>query len=160
MASVPLGYREEQLSRRLDGFGFLAPRSSSLRTLGSVWNSSLFPGRAPVGWVCLTNYIGGATDPEAVTLTDDELIQTIHGDLKKVLGITGEPHRLPITRWERALPQYVLGHAGRITSVEAALTHRPGLFLCSNYLRGISLGDCMKQATHIAEGADLHKSDS
>jgi oxygen-dependent protoporphyrinogen oxidase len=153
LASVPLGYRQEQLSRPLDGFGFLAPRSAGLRTLGSVWNSALFPERAPEGWVCLTNYIGGATDPEAITLTDEELIQTVHQDLRQVIGISGAPRRLPITRHQRALPQYVIGHAGRITSVESALQKRQGLFLSGNYLRGISLGDSIKQAMQVAEQA-------
>jgi oxygen-dependent protoporphyrinogen oxidase len=153
LASVPLGYREEQLKRRLDGFGFLAPRSAGLRTLGSIWNSSLFPGRAPEGWVCLTNFIGGATDAEAATIGDAELIRIVHGDLQKVLGIAGEPRRLPITRYERAIPQYVLGHAARVAKIEAALDNRPGLHLAGNYLHGVALGDCIKQAARVAEAA-------
>jgi oxygen-dependent protoporphyrinogen oxidase len=153
LVSVPLGYREEQLARPLDGFGFLAPRSAGLRTLGSVWNSYLFPDRAPDGWVCLTNYIGGATDPEAITLSDEELIRTVHEDLQKVIGIKGEPRRLPISRHQRALPQYVLGHAARITAVEQALQNRQGLFLSGNYLRGISLGDSIKQARQVGQQA-------
>lgn len=152
LASVPLGYRAEQLSRTLDGFGFLVPRKAGLRTLGSVWNSSLFRDRAPEGWVCLTNFVGGATDPEAVGLKDEELIQIVHGDLAKVLGIRGEPRRLPLTHHQRAIPQYVLGHASRIAKVEAALDNRPGLRLAGNYLRGVSLGDCIKQAKQVAEG--------
>ncbi len=67
--------------------------------------------RAPEGWVCLTNFIGGATDPEAIKLSDEELMQVVHGDLKKVLGVTGEPRRLPITRHDAPIPQYVIGHA-------------------------------------------------
>jgi oxygen-dependent protoporphyrinogen oxidase len=140
----------EQIGRPLDGFGFLAPRSAGLRALGSVWNSALFPDRAPEGWVLLTNFIGGATDPEAIRLSDEELIGIIHRDLQRVLDINGEPRRLPITRWERAIPQYPLGHAGRVTQVETALGARPGLRLAGNYLRGVSLGDCVTEATRIA----------
>jgi len=151
LASVPLGYRAEQWPHRREGFGFLAPRSAGLRILGSVWNSSLFPDRAPEGWLCLTNFIGGATDPDAVTLSDEELIRIVHGDLQKVLGMTGEPRRLPITRYERAIPQYVLGHAARVAKVEAALKSKPGLRLAGNYLHGVSLGDCIKQAQQISE---------
>ena len=153
LASVPLGYRREQITHTLDGFGFLAPRSAGLRMLGSVWNSSLFPDRAPEGYVCLTNFIGGATNPEAIKLSDEELIRIVHSDLQKVLGITGEPRRLPITRHERAISQYVLGHAARVAQIEAALDNKPGLWLTGNYLRGVSLGDCIKHATHVAEEA-------
>ena len=154
IASVPLAYRAEQIARKLDGFGFLAPRGEGLRTLGSIWNSFLFPGRAPEGWVCLTNFIGGATDAEAVKLGDEELIHTVHNDLSKVLGVSGGPRHLPITRYERAIPQYTLGHATRVKRVETLLRDVPGLWIAGNYLRGISLGDCIKHAERIAVEID------
>ncbi len=150
LASVPLGYRQEQVTHRLNGFGVLAPRSAGLRTLGSVWNSSLFPERAPAGWVCLTSFVGGATDWGATGLTDEELIRIVHCDLQRVLGIRGGACRLPVTRHERAIPQYVLGHAARVAKIEAALHNRTGLRLVGNYLRGVSLGDCIKQAEQTA----------
>lgn len=150
IASVPLAYRADQIARKLDGFGFLAPRGEGLRTLGSIWNSSLFAGRAPEGWVCLTNFIGGATDAEAIKLSDEELIRIVHDDLNEVLGVNGEPRRLPIKRYERAIPQYTLGHAARVERIESMLRDSPGLWIAGNYLRGISLGDCIKQAERVA----------
>lgn len=150
LASVPLAYRTEQVARRLDGFGFLAPRHAGLRTLGSIWNSFLFADRAPAGWTLTTNFIGGATDPEAVRLSEDELVQTVHGDLKRVLGITGEPQPLPITRHQRAIPQYEIGHAARVVKLEAALHNHAGLRLAGNYLRGVSIGDCVANALKLA----------
>jgi protoporphyrinogen/coproporphyrinogen III oxidase len=150
IASVPLAYRAEQIARKLDGFGFLAPRGEGLRTLGSIWNSFLFAGRAPEGWVCLTNFIGGATDTEAIKLGDDELIRIVHDDMGKVLGVTGKARRLPITRYERAIPQYTLGHAARVERIESRLRDLPGLWISGNYLRGISLGDCITQAERVA----------
>ncbi|MCI0390881.1 MAG: protoporphyrinogen oxidase [Acidobacteria bacterium] len=155
IASVSLAYRNEQLTRKPDGFGFLAPRGEGLRTLGSIWSSSLFAERAPQGWVCTTNFIGGATDPEAVSLDDQELIRVVHNDLSKVLGITGQPRRLPITRYERAIPQYNIGHAARVAKLEAALHNYKGLWLAGNYLHGVSVGDCIKQAEIIA--AEVNK---
>ena len=154
IASVPLAYRAEQMARKLDGFGFLAPRGAGLRTLGSIWNSSLFPGRAPDGWVSATNFIGGVTDPDAVNLRDNELVRTVHGDLQKVLGITGGPRQLPITRYSRAIPQYTIGHAARVAKIEAAMKNHPGLWLAGNYLHGVSLGDCIKNAETIAAEID------
>ena len=150
IASVPLAYRTEQFSAPLGGFGFLAPRSEGLRTLGSIWNSSLFTERAPENWMLTTNFIGGATDPEAVRLGDDELVRIVHGDLSKALRVTGEPRRLPIRRWERAIPQYELGHAARVAKLDAALARLPGLHLAGNYLRGVAIGDCIRQAEELA----------
>jgi oxygen-dependent protoporphyrinogen oxidase len=103
--------------------------------------------------MCLTNFIGGATDPEAIKLSDEELIRIVHSDLRKVLGVQGEPRRLPITRHQRAIPQYVLGHAARVAKIETALDNRSGLWLTGNYLHGVALGDCIEQAEHIAEEA-------
>ena len=150
LASVPLAYRTEQITRRLDGFGFLAPRHAGLRTLGSIWNSFLFADRAPTGWTLTTNFIGGATDPEAATLGDDELVQTVHNDLKRVLGITGDPQPLPITRYQQAIPQYEIGHAARVVKLETALHNHAGLRLVGNYLGGVSIGDCVAQAERLA----------
>lgn len=151
LAAVPLAYRCDQVAHRLNGFGFLAPRNQGVRTLGSIWNSSLFAGRAPDGWVLFNNFIGGETDREAIALSDEELIRIVHQDLKKVLGISGEPLPLPITRWQRAIPQYVIGHAARVAKIEAALHNHRGLWLAGNYLRGVALGDCMDRAEKIAE---------
>jgi protoporphyrinogen/coproporphyrinogen III oxidase len=149
LASVPLAYRSEQIRSTLEGFGFLAPRGQGLRTLGSIWTSTLFRDRAPEGWICTTNFIGGVTDPEAVKLGDEELIRIVHNDLKKALGITGDPRHLPMTRYDRAIPQYNLGHAARIAKIESALRAHPGLWLSGNYLHGVSLGDCIKQGEEI-----------
>ncbi len=150
IASVPLAYREEQTPRKLNGFGFLSPRSEGLRTLGSIWNSSLFQGRSPEGWIFMTSFIGGATDTEAVNLSDEELIRIVHNDLVKVLGVNGEPRRLPITRYDRAIPQYILGHAARVELIESRSRDIPGMLIIGNYMRGISLGDCIKNAEHAA----------
>lgn len=151
ICAVPLAYRAEQLAQPLQGFGFLAPRGQGLRTLGSIWNSSLFPARAPEGWVVLNNFIGGETDREAIHLSDDELIATVHRDLQTVLGITGAPKRLPITRWQQAIPQYNLGHAARVAAIETALAQHKGVWLAGNYLHGVAIGDCLKQGKELAE---------
>lgn len=149
LVSVPIAYRLDQFTTPPEGFGFLAPRTEGLRTLGSIWNSSLFTGRAPEGHILTTNFIGGATDPDAFHLSDDELISIVHRDLTKVLGISGGPIRLPITRWERAIPQYNLGHAARVARIDAAIAKVPGLRIIGNYLHGISIGDCISGSAGI-----------
>ena len=70
----------------LEGFGFLVPRSEGLRTLGVLWESSIFPARAPADHVLLRAMIGGAHDPDAVALDDDELLAIARGDLQRRAG--------------------------------------------------------------------------
>jgi oxygen-dependent protoporphyrinogen oxidase len=91
VAVVSLGFPKTAIRLSLGGFGFLVPRSSGLRILGTVWNSSLFPNRAPGGHVLLTSFVGGATDPGAVSLLESEIVSTVHRELTSILGISQPP---------------------------------------------------------------------
>ena len=139
------------MARLADGFGFLAPRAEGLRVLGTVFNSALFPGRAPEGMVCFTSFAGGATDPDLCELSDDEITETVFAEVARVLGITGKPAATNLHRYARALPQYNLGHTQIIKSLEALTASMPGLFLAGNYLSGPSIGACVEQADRTAE---------
>lgn len=151
VAVVSLGYAKKDVGHSLDGFGFLVPRFSGLRILGSVWNSSLFPGRAPEAYALLTTFVGGATDPSAAKLSPEELSNIVHSELAPLLAIKSAPTFCNVTSWPRALPQYNLGHADRLASIHKNLARFPGLFLAGNYLRGPAIGACVEQALAIAE---------
>jgi oxygen-dependent protoporphyrinogen oxidase len=148
LVSVALAYERERVAHACDGFGFLAPRGAGLRTLGAIFGASLFPGRAPDGWHSFTCFVGGATDPEAIALDDDAIVDLVAGDLERAVGARGEPRVLTITRWRRAIPQYTIGHPARVGEIEreaAAL----GVELLGNYLHGVSVGDCVAAAMKI-----------
>ncbi|HMI52323.1 MAG TPA: protoporphyrinogen oxidase [Candidatus Saccharimonadales bacterium] len=150
MAVVSLGYAASSIGRTLDGFGFLVPRSAGIRILGSVWNSFLFPGRAPDGNVLMTTFIGGATDAAAVSLSDEELAAIAHQELVPILGITGEPSFSNVVRYERAIPQYNLGHTARVDRMEKSRASYKNLWLTGNYLQGPSVGACVEHAVKVA----------
>jgi len=152
VACVILAYPSEALRFPLKGFGNLNPRSQGIRTLGTIWASTLFPGRTPQGWHILTNFIGGATDPEIANLSEDQLIQQVHQDLQQVfLKPDTTPKSLAVHLWSQAIPQYTLGHLDRLETVREGLKPFPGLFLCSNYLDGVSLGDCVRRGKETAQ---------
>lgn len=151
VAVVSLGYAERDVGHSLEGFGFLVPRTAGLRILGAVWNSSLFPGRAPEGHVLLTTFVGGATDPSAAKLSSAELSGLVHREIAPLLAIRGEPAFCNVTIWPRALPQYNLGHADRLASIKKTLERFPGILLTGNYLRGPAIGACVEQALASAE---------
>src|SRR5580693_487961 len=110
IAVVSAGYRREALGRALDGFGFLVPRKEGLRVLGCVWNSALFPGRAPEDHVLLTSFAGGALNPELCTWSEDRIASAVHEDISRVLNINEEPVAQNVHVYQRAIPQYNLGH--------------------------------------------------
>lgn len=151
VAVVALGYRATQVRHPIHGFGFLIPRKENRRTLGTVWNSSLFPARAPQGRVLLTSFVGGATDPEIVAQPEEFVATVVRHDIEPVLRITGPPEEQFVWRWRRALPQYNLGHAQNLAEICDELTRLPGIFLTGNYLAGPSIGDCIAQAHRTAE---------
>ena len=151
VAVVSLGYPKSDVGHALDGFGFLVPRSSGLRVLGTVWNSSLFPGRAPDGQALLTTFVGGATDPAAATLSSSQLADLVHREISPLLAIKCNPVFSNVTVWPRALPQCNLGHGERLASLSESLSHFPGVFLAGNYLRGPAVGSCVEQALSVAE---------
>jgi oxygen-dependent protoporphyrinogen oxidase len=164
VAVVSLGYRRSEVGHPLTGFGFLAPRSAGLRVLGAVWNSSLFPARAPDGQVLLTSFVGGATDPAAVSLSPEDLVSLVDREIAPLLKIGREamggrsaprPYGFRgcfsnVTIYPRALPQYNLGHAQRLVAIEEQCRKYPGLWLAGNYLRGPSIGACLEQSLGVA----------
>lgn len=159
VAVVSLGYAKKNIGNSLDGFGFLVPRSTGLRILGTVWNSSLFPGRAPAGHALLTTFVGGVTDPVAANLSSQELSSLVHREIAPLLAIGGEPTFCNAMIWSRALPQYNLGHAERLASIRKNLARFPGVFLAGNYLRGPAIGACVEQALAVANeiGASVNR---
>lgn len=155
VAQVSSGFGVEQISywnseRGLEGFGFLVPRSEGLRLLGTVWNSSLFPDRAPHGMASFTSFLGGMTDPLILSSTPEQIAATANSELSSVLGITGEPAAQHVSRWERAIPQYNIGHEAILSAVRDLASRTPGLFLAGNYFAGPSMGACVEHANAVA----------
>ena len=151
VAVVSLGYRREDVANSLAGFGFLVPRSSGLSILGTVWNSSLFPGRAPEGQALLTSFVGGATNPGAMNKSPEQLAAQVHRELSPVLGLREEPVFSNAMIWKQAIPQYNLGHTARLVAVESLRAHFPGLYLSGNYLKGPAIGTCVEHAMKVAD---------
>jgi oxygen-dependent protoporphyrinogen oxidase len=119
-------------------------------TLGVLFSSTLFPGRAPDGRVLLTAFIGGARNPGVVDQDDEMLIDQIKADLGPLLGIRGDPVYARLTLWPKAIPQYELGHLHRLAQIDARLAQWPGLHLRANWREGISVSDCAQNALNLA----------
>ncbi len=146
VAVVALGYRRSDVSRSLEGFGYLTPRMSRHEVLGVQWCSSTYPGRAPEGMVLLRAMCGGWQRPELVGREDARLIQAVGAELRVSLGITAAPSFHRIIRWDRAIPQYHVGHLERVAAIEARTARYPGLFLAGNAYHGVAINDCTEQA--------------
>jgi oxygen-dependent protoporphyrinogen oxidase len=152
VAVIAAGYKRQQIGNALNGFGVLIPRKAGLHTLGTVWNSSLFPGRAPKDSATLTSFAGGVTDTEIVSREPSEIGALVEAELEDLLEISGPPVAREIWRHPKALPQYNLGHAHVLENVRGALAGVPGIHLAGNYLSGPAIGNCIEQSNRTAEG--------
>jgi|HubBroStandDraft_6_1064221.scaffolds.fasta_scaffold69798_2 oxygen-dependent protoporphyrinogen oxidase len=151
VAVVASGYYRQQAGDPMDGFGFLVPAGERLHTLGTVWNSSLFPGRAPEGAVTVTSFAGGATNPEIANEPEDQIAKIIQSENEHILKIVGSPVTSAVWKYPRALPQYNLGHGHVVESIREAERQLPGIFFAGNYLEGPAVGKCVENGFRTAE---------
>ena len=155
LAVVALGYEADDLAGAPDGFGFLAPRGEGLRMLGCLRDSTIFPGRAPDGRVLLRVMIGGAHDPEAADLADEDLLEIVRRELALTLGVEAEPVMSRIYHHPLGIAQYELGHLTRVTQVRMLLEALPGLSVTGSSYGGVSMNACIeaayREATEIVE---------
>ena len=155
VSEVFLGFRRGDVRHRLDGFGFLVPELERRNILGTLWSSTLFPQRAPDGHVALTTFVGGSRQPQLAGLADERLVEAVMNDLRPLLGISGAPVYAKIVRWDRAIPQYAIGHLDIVARIHEVESHQPGLFVSGNFIGGISVGDCVIQSERIADRVEV-----
>ena len=156
VASVVLGYRREDVAHSLSGFGTLNPEVEKVNTLGTLFSSSLFPDRAPEGYVTLTSYVGGTRSPELARRTPEEIIALVRGDLEAIYGATGEPTYQYCFISPRAIPQYNVGY-GRFKDLMSEVEKEmPGVYLAGHCRDGISLADSIVSGHDVADRMNLH----
>ena len=149
--SLALGYRREQITHPLDGFGILVPSMEPPNILGVLFSSSLFEGRAPDGHCLLTVMIGGRQRDDLAKASKAELMELATADLEKLLGVTGAPCFSHLTTWPQAIPQYTQAFAPwkqTLTDLEA---DEPGLAFGGHAVDGIAMGASILSGKRLAD---------
>jgi oxygen-dependent protoporphyrinogen oxidase len=140
-ATVSLAYRLGDIPRDLDGYGYVIPRREGRRALACTWTSTKFPHRAPEGYALLRVFVGRAG--QEIPWNENDLLRLAKEELRLTLSITAEPLLHRVFLWDKAMPQYNLGHPETLRRIENALEKHPGLALAGNGYRGIGLPDCI-----------------
>ena len=156
VASVFLGFKREDVAHPLDGFGMLIPQVEHRAILGTLFSSSLFPGRAPDGFVGLTSFVGGMRDPDLVDFENVELLRLVRAELEQLVGARGAPVFSHVKRWRHAIPQYTLGYQRFKDAITAVERTAPGLYIGGNCRDGISLANCIASGRRLATAAIEH----
>ncbi len=152
-ATVYLAYAVENMPRPLDGYGYIIPRAEGRPILACTWASSKFSNRAPEGFGLIRVFIGRAGQPDVLAQDDAALVALARAELAGTLDIQAPPAFQRVFRWPRAMPQYNLGHLGRVAAIEQRLEGLPGLFVAGNAYRGVGLPDCIASGETAAERA-------
>lgn len=150
-AIVYLGVPETAVPRAGDGFGFLVGAGEDVRVLGCVFETTVWPDRAPAGQTLLRCIFGGSRDPSAASLGEAELVALARHDLERVLGLAPEvqPTHASVVKWPRGIAQYAVGHRDLVRVASAAArTHR--LALAGADYRGAGINDLIADGDVVA----------
>ena len=155
--SVTLAWPRSAIEHELAGSGFVVARSAAApRITACTWVSSKWMGRAPAGWALLRVFIGGAADPEAVSLPDEDLVAIAVRDLSDVLGIRTPPHLSRVYRWRDAGAQHNVGHLDRVQRIEGRLAASPGIIVAGSGFRSVGIPDCIADGRAAGAAAAAH----
>ena len=152
IATVNLAYDASTLPPLPPTPGFVVPFVEGRRITAATITTQKYPDRSPAGGVLLRAFIGGALQPELVTLPDAELANIARAEFAALLGITAEPRFAVIRRWVRLLPEYGVGHAQLVATIEERAAAIGGLALAGSALHGVGIPDCVATGLSAADG--------
>jgi oxygen-dependent protoporphyrinogen oxidase len=149
IAVIGFGYRS--LAHPLDGFGLLTTSAADLPILGVLWDSSIFPDRAPPGCKSIRVLLGGQRRPELVDQDEAGLVATARAGVEKSMGLSQDPDVTFVKRWDRGIPSYAPGHVANVDAIFARADRIPGLYFNCNAYRGIAMNDCARNSRELAQ---------
>ncbi|WP_339613225.1 protoporphyrinogen oxidase [uncultured Rubinisphaera sp.] len=150
-AIVVTGYPLSQIQHPMDCFGMVIPAIERRNILAVSCTSRKFPNRAPEGSIQLRTFIGGALQQHLLEKDDDELLAITQQELREIFGVEGTPETTHVVRWNRAMPQYHVGHLDRVNRIGKQLEKHPGLAVAGNALNGVGIPDVIQTAQASVE---------
>jgi protoporphyrinogen/coproporphyrinogen III oxidase len=142
-ATVTLAYDRAKFPAQPDGFGAVIPKGEKRRIKAFSWVTTKFFGRAPAETVLIRVFIR-ATRGETEGMNEDNLIALAREELADILALESPPLWARAYRWDRAMPQYVVGHLDRVDRIERKIAELPGLVLAGGAYRGSGIPDTVR----------------
>lgn len=154
--TVSLAFRERDLPQPVTGYGYVVPRVESCDVVGCTVASNKWPGRAPEGHVLFRVYLRAHDGGDITRKTDNALVDAARRELKATWGVAAAPALMRIGRWPVAVPQYTLGHVGRVARIRERLALYRGLFVAGAAYAGVGIPDCIASGEAAADEALVH----
>jgi oxygen-dependent protoporphyrinogen oxidase len=169
MAIVTLAYPPSAFPSPLAGSGYLVPavdgRPVKAATFSTVkWphltaktastvagGSGGSPPRASTAPVIVRCSVGRIGEEAILQRDDADLADLAATDFAAATGVTGPPLDRLVTRWGGGLPQYTVGHAGRVSRIRSGVEALPGLAVCGAAYDGVGVPACIASARLAAE---------
>ncbi|HEY9677445.1 MAG TPA: protoporphyrinogen oxidase [Drouetiella sp.] len=150
-AVLNLLFDESDITKPINGFGFVVPEIERKSLLACSFSSNKFVGRVPAGKVLMRAFMGGALHPDVFELSDGDLVRQTLTDLNAYLGITTYPQRVWIKRWGKSMPQYHIGHVDLVERIKSRFANLDGLVWAGSALQGVGIPDCVRSGIEAAQ---------
>ncbi|HRY08979.1 MAG: protoporphyrinogen oxidase [Actinobacteria bacterium] len=148
VANATLAFRPSDVPALPLGTGFLVPPIEREFIVGCSWLTNKWPHLVNDDVVLIKCMVGRAGDRRWLPMSDAEIVEGVRDGLARILGIDAEPQETLVQRWPRAMPQYVVGHAERLSRIDRLTP--PGLHLTGAAYRGAGLAACTTGAVATA----------
>jgi oxygen-dependent protoporphyrinogen oxidase len=146
IAVAGLLFKEDSFKRKPDGFGYLIPSKANKDILGVLIESNVYANRAPKGQIMVRVILGGAHHPAIINDRQDQILSKAIREIDSIYGLTAGPVETFVKLWPKAIPQYEIDYPRWRQSIAEQCAKTPGLYLCANYLDGVSFNDCIYNA--------------
>ncbi len=147
---IAVAFPASRLTRPLKGYGYVVPRVEGRDVTAMTWVSSKWPNRAPKGQVLVRVFVGRAGREDVLQNDDDGLVSVALAELREVMGLSVTPSLTRVQRWNKAMPQYTMGHLDRVDRIVAGVARIPGIEIAGNMLRGVGIPDSISSGETAA----------
>jgi len=151
IAVAGLLFKKNSFKKIPDGFGYLIASSENKDVLGVLIESNIYAGRANTDETMLRVMLGGTHHPDIINDAPEQILTKCLKEIDSTYGLTSGPVESFVKLWPKAIPQYEIDYPHWRQAIAKQCSKTPGLFLCANYLNGISFNDCINNAKNLVE---------
>jgi oxygen-dependent protoporphyrinogen oxidase len=160
MAVITLAYPDAAFPAPPAGSGFLVPAVDGHAIKAVTYSTVKWPHlrSSAAGLHLVRCSVGRLGDEAILQRDDDDLAGLAAADLAAAAGVRGRPADVRVTRWGGGLPQYSVGHLGRVARIRAGVAAEPGLAVCGAAYDGVGIPACIASARQAAGQVLAHLS--